>query len=212
VLVGVNLLREGLDLPEVSLVMMLDADKEGFLRSKSSLIQNIGRAARNLNGRVILYADRITPAISETILECDRRRAIQLAYNAEHNLVPHSIEKTIGEGIEAILSQRGSSELEHEITGIGADTLERAERIKALEEEMEHLAEELRFEEAAGLRDRILELKGGEKAERGIGGLRKKRGKRSAPAKSLRGAAAPLPGYEGLLAAEEPRPYGRPEK
>ncbi|HLX63251.1 MAG TPA: excinuclease ABC subunit UvrB [Planctomycetota bacterium] len=208
VLVGVNLLREGLDLPEVSLVMMLDADKEGFLRSKSSLIQNIGRAARNVGGEVILYADRITDAMRDTISECERRRTIQLAYNAQHGITPQGIHKEIGEGIEAILAQRDSVELEHEITGISGDKLERAEAIKVLEEEMEHMAEELRFEEAARLRDRILDLKGEKKIERGIGGLRRKRNKRATVPKSMRGTAAALE-FPELLAAEDPAQYGR---
>jgi excinuclease ABC subunit B len=185
VLVGVNLLREGLDLPEVSLVAMLDADKEGFLRSRSSLIQNIGRAARNLNGRVILYADRTTEAMRQTMDETERRRKKQLDFNAANNITPVSIHKPVTEGIEAILRER---QLEEEITGIGESKLEKAEQIKLLEEEMEHMADELRFEEAARLRDRILELKG-EKVDRGIGGLRVKRGKRAAPARSMRGAA-----------------------
>ena len=188
-LVGVNLLREGLDLPEVSLVAMLDADKEGFLRSRSSLIQNIGRAARNLNGRVILYADRTTDAMRQTIEETDRRRARQVAYNQQHNAVPVSIHKPVSEGIEGILRER---KLEEELTGIsGEDTLDKVEQIKQLEAEMELVADELRFEEAAQLRDRILELKG-ERVTRGIGGLRLKRGarnRRAAPDKSMRGAA-----------------------
>jgi len=190
VLVGVNLLREGLDLPEVSLVAMLDADKEGFLRSKNSLIQNIGRAARNLNGRVILYADRITDAMRETIEETDRRRTIQVQYNAANNVTPISIRKPITEGIEGIIRQR---QIEEEITGIDGQTLDKVEQIKALEEEMEKFAEELRFEEAADLRDKILELKGEPKGQ-GIGGLRRKpRGKRGAPAKADRGMEAPAP-------------------
>jgi len=187
VLVGVNLLREGLDLPEVSLVAMLDADKEGFLRSRSSLIQNIGRAARNLNGRVILYADRMTDAMKQTIEETERRRAKQLAWNAANNVTPVSIRKAITEGIEAIVKQR---QLEEQITGIDGNTLDIAEQIKTMEEEMERMADELRFEEAAQLRDRILELKGEAKPQRGIGGLRKKRGRRAAPGKAERGLAA----------------------
>ena len=190
VLVGVNLLREGLDLPEVSLVAMLDADKEGFLRSKNSLIQNIGRAARNLNGRVILYADRITDAMRDTMAETDRRRTIQLAYNAAHNITPVSIRKAITEGIEAIVRQ---GRVEEEATGISGETLDTAAQIKEIEEEMERMAEELRFEEAAELRDKILLLKG-EKVERGIGGLRqRRRGARGAPAKADRGMEAPAP-------------------
>ncbi len=210
VLVGVNLLREGLDLPEVSLVMMLDADKEGFLRSKSSLIQNIGRAARNSAGQVILYADRMTQAMSETIAECERRRTIQLADNTRTGMVPTTILKEITDGIEMEILNRDGNELESSITGIGTDTLERAEQIKVLEEEMERLADELRFEEAAGLRDKILDLKGEKKPERGIGGLRKKRGKRGAPANARRGESAPLFDFPpDLIAAEDPKPYGR---
>jgi excinuclease ABC subunit B len=188
VLVGINLLREGLDLPEVSLVAMLDADKEGFLRSRNSLIQNIGRAARNINGRVILYADRITGAIQQTLEETGRRRTKQLAYNAEHHITPATVKKAITEGIEAIVKQRHAEE---DATGISGDTLDRAEQIRLLEEEMERLAEELRFEEAAELRDKILELEG-KKAERGIGGLkRKQRGRRAPPPKAEHGMEAP---------------------
>ena len=204
VLVGVNLLREGLDLPEVSRVLMLDADKEGFLRSKSSLIQNIGRAARNVGGEVILYADKITAAMRDTLAECSRRRARQLAYNSAHNITPQTIHRAITDGIEAILAQRDERALEESITGIDSATLDKVEQIKTLEGEMEALADELRFEEAANLRDRILELKGEARPQRGIGGLRKMRGKRAAPAKALR-----LPPRPGLLAAEEPAPYGR---
>ena len=191
VLVGVNLLREGLDLPEVSLVAMLDADKEGFLRSRNSLIQNIGRAARNLNGRVILYADRVTDAMRETLDETDRRRVIQVAYNTEHRITPVSIRKAITEGIEGIIRQRKNEE---DASGIPSEILDKAEKIKALEEEMEKMADELRFEEAAQLRDEVLTLRG-EKVERGIGGLRgkKRRGPRSGPAKADRGMEAPAP-------------------
>lgn len=207
VLVGVNLLREGLDLPEVSLVMMLDADKEGFLRSRSSLIQNIGRAARHVAGQVILYADRMTDAIRDTVAECERRRAVQLAYNAAHNITPTTIVRAVTDGIEAILSQSDDAHsLEQTITGIDGAKLDLAEQIQTLEIEMEHLAEELRFEEAARIRDHILELKGAAKPERGIGGLRKKRGRRAAPPKAQRGQFAPLP---SLLAAEEAAPYGK---
>jgi excinuclease ABC subunit B len=192
VLVGVNLLREGLDLPEVSLVAILDADKEGFLRSQSSLIQIIGRAARNLNGRVILYADKTTAAMQATMDETGRRRTRQLAYNTEHGITPVSVRKAVTDGIETILSQRT---LEEEASGIGADAIGLAEEIKALEEEMERMAEELRFEEAAAIRDRILKLQGQKIPDRGIGGLRKKakRGMRAAPAKGDRGMEAPAP-------------------
>ena len=190
VLVGVNLLREGLDLPEVSLVAILDADKEGFLRSQSSLIQMIGRAARNLNGRVILYADTVTEAMRKTIEETDRRRQKQVAYNQAHNITPVSVRKAIGEGIEAIVKMR---QAEQSATGIDGDQIDSAETIKALEEEMERMAEELRFEEAAALRDKILKLQGKNVPDRGIGGLRKKRGRSAPPAKADRGMEAPAP-------------------
>ncbi|MCW8130668.1 MAG: excinuclease ABC subunit UvrB [Planctomycetota bacterium] len=190
VLVGVNLLREGLDLPEVSLVAVLDADKEGFLRSQSSLIQTIGRAARNVNGEVILYADKQTEAMRNTIEECARRREKQLAYNQEHGITPRTIKKAITEGIEAIVRMRHAEE---DATGLAEDAIDKAERIKALEEEMERLAEELRFEEAADLRDRILQLQG-QKVDRSLGGLkRKKRGARAAPSQADRGMEAPAP-------------------
>jgi excinuclease ABC subunit B len=190
VLVGVNLLREGLDLPEVSLVAILDADKEGFLRSQSSLIQMIGRAARNLNGRVILYADTVTEAMQKTIEETDRRRQKQVAFNKEHNITPVSVRKAITEGIEAIVKMR---QAEQEASGITGEQIDVAETVKALEEEMERMAEELRFEEAAALRDRILKLQGKAVPDRGIGGLRKKRGRTAPPAKADRGMEAPAP-------------------
>ncbi|MBI3831457.1 MAG: excinuclease ABC subunit UvrB [Planctomycetes bacterium] len=190
VLVGVNLLREGLDLPEVSLVAVLDADKEGLLRSQSSLIQTIGRAARNVNGEVILYADKVTQAMKQTIDECARRREKQLAYNTQHHITPKTIKKAITEGIEAIVRMRRAEE---EATGLGESAIDKAERVKALEEEMERLAEELRFEEAAELRDKILELQG-QKVDRSLGGLRrKKRGARAAPSQADRGMEAPAP-------------------
>ena len=105
VLVGINLLREGLDLPEVSLVAILDADKEGFLRSGRSLIQTVGRAARNLEGRVLMYADTITPSMKTAIDETERRRQIQLKYNQEHNIVPRSVEKSIRDRVEATIAE-----------------------------------------------------------------------------------------------------------
>jgi excinuclease ABC subunit B len=190
VLVGVNLLREGLDLPEVSLVAILDADKEGFLRSQSSLIQIIGRAARNLNGRVILYADKITEAMRGTMDETTRRRAKQVAYNTAHGITPVSIRKAITEGIEGIIRMRRAEE---EATGMAEEKLVSAETIREMEEEMERMAGELRFEEAAKLRDHILQLQGKNVPDRGIGGLRKKRGRKAAPAKADRGMEAPAP-------------------
>ena len=190
VLVGVNLLREGLDLPEVSLVVVLDADKEGFLRSHSSLIQTIGRTARNVHGRVILYADRTTPSMQKTLDETRRRRELQLAYNQAHGITPVSIKKAIFEGIEELVRPRRAEE---EATGLPEAALDHAARVKVLEEEMERLAGELRFEEAAELRDKILELQG-RKVDRGLGGLRKKRrGARAAPSHAERGMEAPAP-------------------
>jgi excinuclease ABC subunit B len=162
VLVGVNLLREGLDLPEVSLVAVLDADKEGFLRGRTSLIQTIGRAARNVNGKVLLYADKVTQAISEAMSETDRRRAIQLAYNEEHGITPESIVKGVSDIAEFLSLEsptvptrrrRGKAEVE----GMSAAELEKL--VITLEEEMFAAAEELRFEYAAKLRDEIKELR-----------------------------------------------------
>jgi len=156
-LVGINLLREGLDLPEVSLVAILDADKEGFLRSETSLIQTIGRTARNVNAEVILYADEVTSSMRRAIDETNRRREIQLAFNKEHGITPETIRKEIRKGIEAEITSRrlvysavGRSEEQY----IGQDAL------KELEEEMYQAAERLDFEEAARLRDRILAIQG----------------------------------------------------
>ena len=162
VLVGVNLLREGLDLPEVSLVAVLDADKEGFLRGRTSLIQTIGRAARNVNGKVLLYADKVTQAIEEAMSETDRRRAVQLAYNEEHGITPESIVKGVSDIAEFLSLEsptvpgrrrRGQKKIE----GMSASELEKL--IITLEEEMFAAAEELRFEYAAKLRDEIKELR-----------------------------------------------------
>ena len=163
VLVGVNLLREGLDLPEVSLVAILDADKEGFLRGQTALIQTIGRAARNVNGRVIMYADKITAAIAGAVEETDRRRAIQVAYNEEHGITPETIQKGVSD-IAEFLSldtspnvpgrrRRGSAKTQ------GMDRSELEKLVVELEEEMFAAAEELRFEYAAKLRDEIKELR-----------------------------------------------------
>jgi excinuclease ABC subunit B len=162
VLVGVNLLREGLDLPEVSLVAVLDADKEGFLRGRTSLIQTIGRAARNANGKVLLYADKMTQAIKEAVDETTRRRAVQLAYNEEHGITPQSIVKGVSDIAEFLTLEspnvpsrrrRGRKQVE----GMRPDELEKL--IVTLEEEMFTAAEELRFEYAAKLRDEIKELR-----------------------------------------------------
>ncbi len=162
VLVGINLLREGLDLPEVSLVAILDADKEGFLRGKTALVQTIGRAARNVNGRVLLYADKLTEAIKGAMDETERRRAIQLAYNEEHGTTPLSIVKGVSDIAEFLSFEnpnvpgrrrRGGSQVE----GMSRDELEKL--TITLEEEMFAAAEELRFEYAAKLRDEIKDLR-----------------------------------------------------
>jgi len=160
VLVGVNLLREGLDLPEVSLVAILDADKEGFLRSETSLIQTIGRTARNINAEVILYADIVTESMKRAIEETNRRRKIQLKYNEEHNIQPQTIRKAIRKGIEEeIASQRKVLE----VVGWAEEKRIAAEQIRELEEEMYAAADRLDFEEAARLRDIILRLQGSAK-------------------------------------------------
>lgn len=168
VLVGINLLREGLDLPEVSLVAILDADKQGFLRSPTSLIQTIGRAARNVNGRVVMYADEITEAMRTALDETERRRDIQLEYNREHGIDPQTIRKRVGDIIEAVraeekgeqynpVSQSIKHDLELEAGEIPTEEL--AALIQRLEEEMHEAAGELRFEYAARLRDEIGDLK-----------------------------------------------------
>ncbi|MBR3290484.1 MAG: UvrB/UvrC motif-containing protein, partial [Clostridia bacterium] len=151
VLVGINLLREGLDLPEVSLVAILDADKEGFLRSETSLIQTIGRAARNAEGKVILYADTITPSMERALKETNRRRGIQQAYNEAHGITP----RTIVKDVHAILE---ISEKETKKTGRKLTKAERQQQIAALTKEMKKAALLLEFEQAAWLRDKIREL------------------------------------------------------
>jgi len=161
VLVGVNLLREGLDLPEVSLVAILDADKEGFLRGKTALVQTIGRAARNTNGKVVMYADKLTEAIKGALDETDRRRAKQLAYNEEHGITPETIVKGVSD-IAEFLSLEAPTVPGRRRRGPKVEGLDRGELEKlaiTLEEEMFAAAEELRFEYAAKLRDEIKELR-----------------------------------------------------
>ena len=158
-IVGINLLREGLDIPEVSLIAILDADKEGFLRSETSLIQIIGRAARNENGKVIMYADNITKSIEKAIVETYRRREIQEKYNKEHNIIPHTIVKDISEGI-VIPSEDNNSEEIIDFTKINEmNKLEKKKLIEKLEKEMYQKAKELKFEDAMALRNIIYELK-----------------------------------------------------
>ena len=156
VLVGINLLREGLDLPEVSLVAILDADKEGFLRSETSLIQTAGRAARHLNGEVILYADVMTDSIKKFLAVTEKRRARQIAYNTEHNITPRSVSRAVEESLAVYESTR------EEAAGILKDAkmdVDLTETISELETEMLKAAEDLQFEKAALLRDQIKELK-----------------------------------------------------
>jgi excinuclease ABC subunit B len=160
VLVGVNLLREGLDLPEVSLVAILDADKEGFLRGETSLVQTIGRAARNVNGRVLMYADKETDAMRAAMRETDRRRAIQLAYNAEHGITPETVRKGISEMSEFLaMEDRAPRKRRGKRAADFADPAELERAIVSLEEEMLAAADDLRFEEAGRLRDELKELR-----------------------------------------------------
>ena len=165
VLVGVNLLREGLDLPEVTLVAILDADKEGFLRGTTSLIQTIGRAARNVDGRVIMYADKFTDAMRTAIAETERRREIQLAYNAEHGITPKSIVKGVsdivnllglGENVPGRAGRRAARSVRAQVEQRSIEEL--GQMLVDLEAEMFAAAEELRFEQAASLRDQIAEV------------------------------------------------------
>ena len=155
VLVGINLLREGLDLPEVGLVAILDADKEGFLRSETSLVQTIGRAARNAEGRVIMYADQMTDSLERAISETNRRRAIQQRFNEEHNITPQTVTAKVHELLEVSRSAEESGTLPQ-----GMDETERQLAIENLEEQMLSAAEALDFEKAAKLRDRLLALRG----------------------------------------------------
>jgi len=159
VLVGINLLREGLDIPEVSLIAMLDADKEGFLRSETSLIQTIGRAARNSDGKVIMYADKITDSMRYAISETNRRRNIQQLYNEEHGITPTTIVKKVYDIIQAteVAEEKATYILEKEAESMSKDELLKA--IKKLEKEMNKAASNLQFEQAAELRDKILDMK-----------------------------------------------------
>ncbi len=160
VLIGINLLREGLDIPEVSLVAILDADKEGFLRSDRSLIQTIGRAARNLNGKALLYADRITDSMKRAMDETERRRAKQMAFNAEHGIVPRGVEKKIKDIIDGVYSvENERKKLVDNARVAMMDEKSLAKEIKRLEKEMMEAARNLEFEKAAGLRDQLKHLK-----------------------------------------------------
>jgi excinuclease ABC subunit B len=183
VLVGINLLREGLDLPEVSLVAILDADKEGFLRSPRSLIQTIGRAARNSNGQVFMYADRITDAMKYAMSETDRRRAIQIAYNAKHGITPATVRRAIFD----INPATGEGDY-YAVPKMNAKLLAVAEPndpevLEALRQQMFAAAESLDFEKAARLRDEINRL-GGEAGAKAAPAPKRK--SRSPAAKSKR--------------------------
>lgn len=156
VLVGINLLREGLDIPEVSLVAILDADKEGFLRAERSLIQTIGRAARNVNGTVIMYADRITDSMAAAIRETERRRQLQESFNREHQITPTTIQKDIRTNLAITYEEKGG---ERRLSEAMKDKRKREKMIASLEKEMKNAAKRLNFEQAAELRDIIMELR-----------------------------------------------------
>jgi excinuclease ABC subunit B len=166
VLVGINLLREGLDLPEVSMVAILDADKAGFLRSETSLIQTIGRSARNINATVYLYADQITPAMQKAMDVTSHRRDVQLKYNVEHGITPQTVQKAIRDGIESeVKARRTAAEAIH----ANEEQLDQGEIVKLLEEEMLQAAKNLEFERAAQLRDKLKEMKGAPTIKSGAG-------------------------------------------
>jgi len=160
VLVGINLLREGLDIPEVSLVAILDADKEGFLRSARSLIQTCGRAARNVGGKVIMYADRVTNSMQQAISETERRRAIQNAYNKTHGITPQTIQKEIVSIFDSLSSSEDKQSNRVNETLDAYTTIENMEQsVQKLEKDMLEAARDLDFERAAELRDRIQAIK-----------------------------------------------------
>jgi len=160
VLIGINLLREGLDIPEVALVAILDADKEGFLRSETSLIQTVGRAARNSESKVIMYADNMTKSMEKTINETNRRRSIQKKYNDDHNIVPKTIIKEIRDVIEiSTVAEDEGSYTSEASSDLLLDKKELAKHITKLEKEMKEAAKDLQFERAAILRDEIERMK-----------------------------------------------------
>ena len=158
VLVGINLLREGLDIPEITLVAILDADKEGFLRSETSLIQTIGRAARNSEGHVIMYADTMTESMQLAIDETQRRREIQMQYNKEHGITPKTIQKSVRDLI-SISKKVAAEELKMEKDPESMSRKELEKLVRDLEKQMKKAAAELNFEVAAELRDKLIDLK-----------------------------------------------------
>ena len=166
VLVGVNLLREGLDLPEVSMVAILDADKAGFLRSETSIIQMIGRAARNVNAKVVLYADTVTPAMQKAMDETSRRRELQSKYNTDHGITPQTIKKAVRSSME--MEVRAHKAAQNAIKA-GEGEFDQTELIRLLEEEMLYAARNLEFERAAQLRDKINEINGAPTIKSGNG-------------------------------------------
>ncbi len=202
VLVGVNLLREGLDLPEVSLVAILDADKEGFLRSPTSLIQLMGRAARNINGRVIMYADKMTPAMQHAIDETERRRTKQRAYNAANNITPLTIQKAIRRGLAHDLQARKTA---REATKTNEPEFEIGEMIRMLDEEMLQAANSLEFERAAHLRDQVNKLKQRQSASKGESPAKIRRSdvEQTGKGKSRRGGKTDPPGAPGTKAGKK---------
>ena len=167
VLIGVNLLREGLDLPEVSLVAILDADKEGFLRSEKSLIQTMGRAARNVNAEVILYADTVTDSMSRAMNETNRRRVIQLAYNVEHNITPTTVKSAIKNEIEDEIEAHKVAQAAASGSTAAAEDYVTIEYVQGLYDEMLEAANLLDFERAQALRDQIVKLEGELKKKHG---------------------------------------------
>jgi len=189
VLVGVNLLREGLDLPEVSLVCILDADKAGFLRSATSLIQQMGRAARHVDARVIMYADAVTPAMQAAIDETERRRERQLAYNAEHGITPETVRKSLRRGLELELRARQTA---REAVSTSEEQFQAEELVRMLEEEMLAAAESLRFEKAAELRDQAKALRA--QISRGRAGEKVRRSEVEAEAAGASERRAGMPG------------------
>ncbi|MGE5404196.1 MAG: helicase-related protein, partial [Candidatus Saccharibacteria bacterium] len=173
VLVGINLLREGLDLPEVSLVAILDADKEGFLRSERSLIQTIGRAARNVDGKVLMYADRMTPSMTKAIEETNRRRGIQIGYNEQHGITPRTIEKSVRNRVEATIAE-DPAVYNPFFADLPKD--EKRKLVAELEKDMRKAADEFDFEKAARIRDMIKEITGVKPTRRAPGRAKRRQG------------------------------------